>query len=283
MKLYPIEKVENLTREEFQKHFYIPQKPVIFSSFSKSWKARDLWTYEFFKRDAGNVKVDVFGSWTKNHPTKITRTPQKVMPFREYLSLIEAGPTEYRLFLFDLFKHKPQYREHFNFPEVASGWVKTHPFLFFGGEDSDVRLHFDIDLSNVFLTQFEGEKRVVLFSPDQSHLLYKQPFSSHSNVDMRNPDYEKYPAIHKLVGLEGNLKRGDTLFMPSAYWHYIHYTTSGFSMALRTLNSSYAKKARAAYNVLVMKTLDDLMSKISDKRWSDYKLRKAKESAEKAL
>ncbi|MBU2526694.1 MAG: cupin-like domain-containing protein [Bacteroidetes bacterium] len=283
MKLEAIDRVDKLTREEFQKNYYIPQKPVIFRSFSESWKARDLWTYDFFKQDAGDVKVDVFGSWTKNHPTKISRTPQQVMPFKEYLSLIESGPTEYRLFLFDLFKHKPEYRRHFNFPDVASGWVKTHPFLFFGGQDSDVRLHFDIDLSNVFLTQFEGKKHVVLFSPDQSHLLYKQPFSSHSNVDMRHPDYEKFPAISKLHGFEGDISRGDTLFMPSAYWHYIYYTTSGFSMALRTLNSSYVKKARAAYNVLVMKTVDDLLSKISDKKWSDYKLRKAKETAEKSL
>lgn len=283
MKLSPIERVDHLTREAFQEQFYLPQKPVIFRSFSKDWKARDLWTYEFFKRDAGDVKVDVFGSWTKNHPTKISRTPQKVMTFREYLELIEAGPTEYRLFLFDLFKHKPQYRQHFDFPEITSGWVKTHPFLFFGGKDSDVRLHFDIDLSNVFLTQFEGEKRVLLFSPDQSDLLYKQPFSSHSNADMRHPDYDKFPVLAKVRGLEGQIARGDTLFMPSAYWHYIYYTTSGFSMALRTLNSSYAKKAQAAYNVLFIKAVDDLMSKLSDKRWSDYKLRKAIQTAEKAL
>lgn len=283
MKLLPLDRVDYISEENFRQQYFLPQKPLVFKTFSQDWKARSLWTYDFFKKDAGDVPVDVFGSWTKNHPTKITRTPQKAMTFGEYLSLVEAGPTEYRLFLFDLFKHKPEYRKHFDFPDFAPAWVKTHPFLFFGGEGSDVRLHFDLDLSNVFLTQFAGKKRVVLFAPDQSELLYKQPFSSHSNLDMRNPDESKFPAIKNLVGYECELTLGDTLFMPSGYWHYIQYTTGGFSMALRCLNTSYTKKARAAYNMLVMKTIDDLLSKMVDQRWSAYKLRKAKEVAERAL
>lgn len=282
MELIPVQRFEYLGYQEFQEWFYQPQVPVIFRSFAKDWLAWDLWDFEFFKQDAGDVPVDVYGSWTRNHPTKISRVPQQVMPFREYLQHIESGPTEYRLFLFNLFRHKPNYRQHFTFPEIASGWLKSRPFLFFGGRDSDVRLHFDIDLANVFLTQFEGEKRVLLFAPNQSRALYHQPFSTHSNVDMSQPDYARYPAIAGLRGFEGNLLRGDTLFMPSGYWHYMYYTTSGFSLAQRTLASTPLKKARAVYNLLLMKTIDDLFSTIAQRAWPQYKLRKASSNAEKS-
>ena len=49
---------------------------------------------------------------------------------------------------------------------ITDGFVKEYPFMFFGGQDAVVNLHYDIDCSSVFLTQFQTRKCVVLFAPD---------------------------------------------------------------------------------------------------------------------
>ena len=119
------------------------------------------------------------------------------MRFDDYLNLIQKEPTDLRLFLFPVFKHKPELLKDFGYPDIVKGYIKI-PFMFFGPPKSIVRMHQDIDMSNVFLTQFHGRKRVYLFAPDQSTLLYRLPFNVHSTVDVDNPDYEAYPGFNML-------------------------------------------------------------------------------------
>ena len=282
MELQPIDYRTTISREEFQEEYYIPQKPVILRSFTRDWPAMEKWNYSYFKQKAGHAQVEVFGDWKSNQPTRIKMPPERKMTFSEYIDLINEGPNDFRLFLFNLFKHAPELKKDFHFPDFADGWVRSVPVMFFGGEGSDVRLHYDIDHSNVFLTQFQGEKRVTLFSPEMTPYLYKQPMSSHSNVDLRNPDFERFPALAKASGYTAVLKHGDTVFMPSSWWHYNEYITTGYGMALRTVNRSMLKKLKGAYNVLVMKKVDDLINKYYAEEWAQWKERMAQYSGEKA-
>lgn len=282
MILKEVDRYEHLSKEEFQRKYYIPQKPVVFRNFSENWKARTQWDYAYLSSKVGDQMVEVHGAWKENNPTKIQMPPQTEMTFDKYLKLIGMAPNNFRLFLFDIFKLAPELKSEFDFPDIAEGWVKSHPYLFFGGQGADVRLHYDIDMSNVFLTQFQGKKRALLFAPEMSRGLYKQPFSTHSNIDLDNIDYDKYPALKKVEGYECLLEHGDTLFMPGGYWHYIQYITAGYSMALRTLNRSYMEQLKGAYNIFVIKTIDDLISKYYETEWADYKTRMARKLAETA-
>lgn len=282
MKIQPIDYKVSISKEAFQKNYYKPQRPLVFRSFARHWPALENWHYERFKKLAGQAQVEVFGSWKSNQPTRIKMPPERQMTFAEYIDLIHAGPNDFRLFLFNIFKHAPELKKDFNFPDIVDNWVKSVPVLFFGGQGSDVRLHYDIDHSNVFLTQFQGEKRVTLFSPEMTPYLYKQPMGSHSNVDLRKPDLEKFPALKKAQGYTTVLKHGDTLFMPGSWWHYIEYLTTGYGMALRSLNTSVLKQAKGVYNVLVMKRVDDLINKYYAEEWAQWKERLAREQAEKA-
>lgn len=97
------------------------------------------------------------------------------------------------------------------------------------------RMHRDMDNSNVFLTEFSGDKKVVLFSPNYDKLLYRYPFTTHTGVEIEDPDYDKFPGLHDVRGQHTILKKGETLFMPSRYWHYIRYNSVGIGMAFRSL------------------------------------------------
>ena len=205
--------------------------------------------------------------------------PEKVVPLREYLEMIEAGPTELRMFLFNIFRHAPELCHDFSMPEIMSGFIKDYPFMFFGGEGSKVALHYDIDLSHVFLNQFHGRKRVVLFAPEQSRNIYHHPFTVASYIDVNNPDYQKFPALKNVTGYDCTIQPGETLFMPSGYWHYIEYTDGGYSISLRA-NESYTRRARGLWNIARHYVVDKGMNRLMGSDWRKMKENMAKRRAE---
>nr|WP_255480112.1 cupin-like domain-containing protein [Chitinophaga sp. CF418] len=100
---------------------------------------------------------------------------------------------------------------------------------------------------------------------------------------MRNPDYEAFPALRHLNGWECTLHFGETLFIPSGYWHYIQYETAGYSVAYRALPVSMLKRAVGVRNIFITRRFDDAMRKILGKKWFDYKMKTAYRRAERAV
>ena len=277
----PIVDGSAITREEFFSKYYKPQKPVILRGLWKQYPAYTKWTMDFFKETMGAVEVGLYGN-RKEDISKTLQVPNAVMRFDEYLNLIEREPTDLRLFLFPVFKHKPELLKDFGYPKIAKGYIKV-PFMFFGPPKSIVRMHQDIDMSNVFLTQFHGRKRVVLFPPDQSTLLYRLPFNVHSTVDVDNPDYDEYPGLNYVKGMSAIIQHGDTLYMPSGYWHHMEYLDGGFALAIRTIAHSLPMKLGGLWNLTIQRTTDNIMRKLDDEKWFDYKKKLAHERAQHAM
>jgi hypothetical protein len=158
------------------------------------------------------------------------------------------------------------------------GFIKRFPFMFFGGEGSEVTMHYDIDCANVFLTQFVGNKRVILFPPEESAKIYHHPYTVKSLISPENPDYEKFPALQNVQGYETILTHGETLFMPTRYWHYMHYLDFSFGLALRS-QSSMATRGRGLFNITSHFVIDKTFNILSPKKWHEWKERAAYERA----
>jgi ribosomal protein L16 Arg81 hydroxylase len=235
----------------------------------------------FFRETMGDIEVGLFGN-RKEGLSKTLQEPNVTMRFDEYLNLIEREPTDLRLVLFPVFKHRPELLKDFGYPDIASHYIKM-PFLFFGPAKSVVRMHQDIDMSNVFLTQFHGRKRVVLFHPDQSDLLYRLPYNVHTIVDIDHPDYEVFPGLKYAKGMSTILEHGDTLFMPSGYWHHIEYLQGGFGLALRTMANSIPTFSKGIWHLSALRITDNIARKLNDEKWFDYKRKLAYERAERAI
>lgn len=284
MELQPIDVVEDISQEEFYQKYVKTRTPVKLLNYAKDWPAREKWTYQYLREVAGHHQVKLHGAWQDNEPTKIEMPPVKEVPFSEYLDMLERNEeSDLRIFLFNLFKLQPELLEDFQFTPIMEGYLEDYPYMFFGCAGSDVRLHYDIDLSNVFITQFGGVKRVTLFNQDQTKYLYKLPFTTHSAADLGNIDYEKYPALQYAKGIQTDLQPGETLFMPSGIWHHMQYVEGSFSLSLRTLNPTRMGQLQGAYNVFVIRTLDDFVNKFYKNKWSDFKLKKAIEDTNKIL
>lgn len=259
--------------------------PVVINNFiDKRSSALTHWDYNFLKEKVGHLSVNLYGREDEFNDFVTSPPTMKDVPFGDYLDMIAQGSTELRLFLFNLLQKVPSLKDGFVINDLTGGNVlKWLPYLFFGGAGSTVRYHYDIDMSHVFLSQLHGIKEVWLFAPDQSPLLYKLPFNFHGTVNLRSPDYENYPGLHYLKGWKCTLQKGDTLYIPSGYWHYIQYTTGGYSVSYRALSDSVIDKLAGFRNIFITRKFDNIMRRIMKEQWFEYKLRQSFKTAHKKI
>ena len=283
MHLKPVTAISGYTREQFTTAYLAPGIPVLIKDFiDPDCVALQKWNYDYFRQEAGDMMVGVH-SEENAHLDKATSQPGEKMRFGDYLDLIESRPTVRRLFLFNLLRERPDIKKELKVRKIADNLLSWLPFLFFGGEGSSVRYHYDIDMSHVFLSQFQGVKKVWLFPNEQSDLLYRLPWNFHGIADLRHPDYEAFPALRQLSGWECTLHFGETLYIPSGYWHYIQYETAGYSVAYRALPVSMLKRAVGVRNIFITRRFDDAMRKLLGKKWFDYKMKTAYRRAARAV
>lgn len=284
MKLKPVNSISGIAPKDFVKDYLDKGQPVIIKDFiSKDSPCWSKWSYDYFKEIAGGEQIDVYGREedSQNHAAS---PPVGKMTFSEYLDLISKEPTELRLFLFNLMKLRPELKKDIIFNDVTGGKVlQWLPYMFFGGEGSSTRNHFDIDMSHVFISQFQGAKRIWLFPNNQSDLMYKLPYNFHSIANPRKSSTDDYPGLKYVTGYEAVIKPGDTLYMPAGWWHYIQYETEGYSISVRALANSVSEKIKGARNLFVTRYFDDTMRKLFKDKWLDYKITTAKKRAEKAI
>lgn len=284
MQLKKVEKISGLSSAEFLKNYFNKGVPVILQDFvSKDSPAWTKWSYDYFKEIAGDKEVSLLGKEDASND-RAASAPVAKMKFGDYLDLIEREPTDLRIFLFNLMKLKPELNKDLIYNDLTGGKViQWLPYLFFGGKGSSTRNHFDIDMSHVFLTQYKGIKKIWLFPLEQSDLMYKLPYNFHSIANLKNPDFEQFPAIKHLKGYEAEIHPGETVFMPSGWWHYIQYETEGYSISVRALPSNIYDKWRGFRNLVITRNFDNTMRKIFKDRWFQYKVQTAQKRAQSAL
>jgi len=275
--LAPLDRVDAIDRETFHLKYLKPGKPCVLTGVSRAWPAYTRWTIEYFKQLAGDKPVPLYDGSKANASKKVNQ-PDRWMKFGEYLDLISAGPTEWRIFTFNIFKEIPELTRDYSAPELCGGFSDRYPLMFFGGAGSKVFLHFDIDVSNIFLTQFHGSKRVLLFGPEQTPRLYKLPLSFHGleDIDWSNPDFDRFPALRGASGLTTVLKHGETLFMPSKWWHHMEYLEGGFAISLRAVPGPEVTRTagwfcNAFWNLFVVRYADNFARKMVGQKWFDWK------------
>jgi Cupin-like domain len=270
--LQDIPRVKTITKEEFIKHYFKPQIPVVIERYIEHWPAYNKWNLDYMKAVAGDKIVPLYDDRPVNYKDGFNE-PHAKMKMSDYIDLLKSEPTKYRIFLWNILKEVPQLQNDFDFPDFGLKLMKGLPMLFFGGEDSYTFMHYDIDLANIFHFHFEGKKQIILFDQKQSKYLYKVPHSliTREDIDFANPDIKKWPALQNAKGYITELYHGEVLYMPEGYWHYMKYLTPGFSMSLRAIARQPINLSKALYNILIMRHFDNGMRRIKGQEWIDWK------------
>ncbi|XP_061761296.1 lysine-specific demethylase 8 isoform X2 [Nerophis ophidion] len=82
--------------------------------------------------------------------------------------------------------------------------------------------------------QVVGSKYIRLYSPEDSDKVYPHPsplLHNTSQVDVENPDTERFPAFPEAPYQECVLRPGDVLFIPVQHWHYVRSLEQSFSVS----------------------------------------------------
>lgn len=283
--LKPIDIVEDISKEEFYEKYLKPRRPVVIRNMAKNWPAYQKWTMEYMKEVVGDVEVPLYDS-SKADPSAPINASAAKMKFGDYIDLIQREPTDLRIFLFDPIKYAPKLLEDYIAPkELMGGFLDKYPNMFFGGKGSETFLHFDIDMAHIFHTHFNGRKHILLFDYKWRERLYQIPYATYAleDYDIENPDFTKFPALNGVEGIECYLEHGDTLFMPTGWWHWMKYLDGSFSISLRAWDKSWAVKAHSLWNLTVQRKFDDMMKANFKKNYMEWKEKLAVERAELAL
>jgi hypothetical protein len=283
--LAPIDKVDHITKDDFIAHYLLPCKPLVIRKATETWPALQKWTFDYLKETVGNQVVPLYNS-AKADPSKPINASAAEMKFGDYIDLIQKEPTDLRIFLFDPIKHAPKLLDDYRSPsDLMGGFLDKYPNMFFGGAGSVTFLHYDIDLAHIFHTHFLGRKRIILFEQKWTDRLYCIPFATYAleDYDIEHPDFGKFPALNGIEGQETILEHGETLFMPTGYWHWMKYLDGSFSISLRAWDKSWAIKAKSLYNLTLQRKFDDLMKKNFKQKYMSWKEDLAIKRAEKAL
>jgi ribosomal protein L16 Arg81 hydroxylase len=178
-----------------------------------------------------------------------------------------------------MFREFPELRKEFPTPELTKGILGNLGLAFFGGKNTKVRFHFDIDCSGVLMTQVLGKKRIILIPPEYEKLIYKVPFTSFSLIEPDQPDHEKFPALHFVEGYDFILQPGDALFMPSRYWHFNTYLEGGMAVSYRVLASKPVDLYNGFMNTTLRLIFDKFMNSMIGDLWMEKKKQLAIDNA----
>ena len=276
LNLQEIPRVKTLSREEFIRDYFKPQKPVVVEQAILDWPAYSKWNLEYIKQVAGEKEVPLYDDRPVKHDEGFNE-PHAKMKLKDYVDLLKRKPTKFRIFLWNVLKEVPVLQKDFNYPDFGIRLMKSLPMLFFGGSNSHTFMHYDIDLANIFHFHFEGKKQCILFSQSETKYLYKIPYSLivREDIDFSNPDLEKWPALKHAKGYTAQLEHGNLIYIPEGYWHHMKYLTPGFSMSLRAIARKPKNFGKAVYNILVMRYFDNLMRRLKGQKWIDWKNERA--------
>jgi hypothetical protein len=219
-----VDKRENLSRRELLEEYVKPLIPVVLKKdATQAWKAMGKITPEYIRSKYGNMVKTVNG---------VDYT------FSEYVDLMykstPENPAPYP-FAINIERYLPELMDDFQ-PEIIFGKVNRvrHPLvpvslftgtdryeLFLGGRGASFPfLHYDLLSMHTQITQIYGGKEFFLYGPEQTRYLYpKEENPLASQVDIFNPDYEKFPLFREATPIRVMVEEGETILFPRGWWH----------------------------------------------------------------
>ncbi|XP_037649536.1 lysine-specific demethylase 8 isoform X2 [Sebastes umbrosus] len=233
-----IPRVKCPSLESFNTNYLLPLKPVILEGIIEHWPALNQhpWSIEYLRCVAGcrTVPVEVGSRYTDEEWSQTLLTVNEFID-RYILNKDEVKGLGY-LAQHQLFDQIPELKEDIRPPDYCCLGEGDEEDItvnaWFGPGGTVSPLHQDPQQN--FLAQVVGSKYIRLYSPEDTDKLYphqSQLLHNTSQVEVENPDTERFPEFADAPYLECVLHPGDVLFIPVQHWHYVRSLELSFSVS----------------------------------------------------
>ena len=266
--------VQDVSKKDFKESWIKTNKPVLIKGLLDQTPA-SKWDLNFLEKEIGHFKVKVFDSQHKNR-TAYLRGDHYVS-MNHMLHLIrENKPSDLRMFVNPILSKNKKLAKEIPCPDFFTCRFQLPNMMFLGGKGTVVPLHYDFMYDDGLLLQLFGCKEIILVEPKQAHLLYRIPFNSTSMVNLFQVDVADYPALKKLKAYRVTLNHGDTIFIPSGYWHQMIYTDASLSIGFRKWHRNPLVTFKTGLVRLTQIPFDKSLSLIFGKYWFNWKVNQSK-------
>ena len=219
-----IERRANLSAQEFLERYYALNRPVILTGEMQNWPALSRWTPDYLKAKLGLAVVEFQGGRTDNPLFEMEKDRhRREAPFATFIDAITNGSgndayiTAY---------NSARNREALAPLAADLGFLekfltREHGMMWIGPAGTVTSMHHD--LTNNFIAQIVGRKRLKLLPSGEAGKLYNHRHVFSEIADLEDPslDVARFPRLPGIRVYEVLLAPGEILFVPLAWWHQV--------------------------------------------------------------
>jgi len=227
---------ERLSGDDFLEQHYRLNRPVIITGMLDHFPARTKWNLDYFEQQFNERMVEVqFGRDADAQYELNSIAHKRQLPFGEYVRMVrDSGRSnDFYMTANNDSRNRDSLKELWNdvgtLPEYLDEDPERRGFFWFGPAGTVTPFHHD--LTNNFMAQIIGRKRVRLIAPSELPKLYNFRHCF-TDVDGRNIDLQRFPAMAGVQVLDCVLEPGEILFLPVGWWHFVEALDISVTLAM---------------------------------------------------
>jgi len=270
-----IERSSGIGYREFYQSYTKASRPIIMTDAIKNWPAIEKWSLDYFRSHAGQQTVrgedgseqslaqciDLMLASTKDNPG----------PYIPSLRFHENWPELYN----DILPTPNYWGPNWLYSPWLMPGLSSHPLRRIAGIEINLSgpnstfpegIHYDDLMTQTFVAQVHGTKELILFSPEQTKLIYAKILNkrvdtfSQSEIPVDTDfDIADFPLTSELMPIQAILQPGEMLCTPPGWWHCVRALEPSIAVVTSVANQIIWPRVRRA-------VIDS--SRIRHQRWN---------------
>lgn len=221
-----VERRSAMSSETFYRDYCAQNRPVILTDAVADWPAVNRWTPEYLKERCGDQTVQIQARRSSDPNYEIDKdSHRESCRFGDFVDQVffngesndyymtAANATSNGAVLSELLGDIPMPAAY-----TDPGRALDLAFLWVGPSGTITPLHHD--LTNNFMAQISGRKRIRMISPAHQPYIYNHRHCF-SRVDIDNVDEAEFPLFENIHVFDLILSPGELLFLPVGWWHHV--------------------------------------------------------------
>jgi len=221
-----VERRADLSSQSFHSDYCALNRPIVLTNVVADWPAITRWTPDYLRDRCGNESVEIQARRESNESYEIDKEPHRqTCQFGEFVHQVffEGTSNDYYMTAANATANGNILRtlwDDIQMPEAYTDLndARDRTFLWIGPTGTVTPLHHD--LTNNFMAQVVGRKRIRMISPAHQPYVYNHRHCF-SKVDIDNVDEREFPLFSRVHIYDLILNPGELLFLPVGWWHQV--------------------------------------------------------------